>query len=150
MYLDSAILVKLVIQEWDSEFFADVVDGQRNACSSELAMVECRSALLRKLSVGHIDRRDYSNAWSRIQALWANGGSVELLPVSPSVLKEACETIHRCTGQVSLRSSDAIHVASCIWYRRYPLIANDGVMRDAARVVGLPLGPLPARNNSSA
>jgi uncharacterized protein with PIN domain len=61
MYLDSAILVKLVIQEWDSEFFADVVDGQRNACSSELAMVECRSALLRKLSVGHIDRRDYSH-----------------------------------------------------------------------------------------
>jgi predicted nucleic acid-binding protein len=147
MYLDSAILVKLVIQEWDSEFFADVVEGQRNVCSSELAIVECRSALLRKLSMGYIDKRDYSNAWSRIQALWANGGSVELLPVSMSVLKEACETIHRCAGQVPLRSLDAIHVASCIWYRRYPLIANDGVMRNAAGVVGLPMGLLPDRSS---
>jgi len=47
MYLDSAILVKLVVRESDSVFYADMVDGQI-VWSAELALSECFSALLRK------------------------------------------------------------------------------------------------------
>jgi len=43
MYLDSAILVKLVVRESDSVFYADMVDGQI-VWSAELALSECFSA----------------------------------------------------------------------------------------------------------
>jgi len=56
MYLDSAILVKLVVRESDSVFYADMVDGQI-VWSAELALSECFSALLRKEREGSITTR---------------------------------------------------------------------------------------------
>ena len=53
MYLDSAILVKLLVREPDSMFYADMVDGQI-AWSAELALSECFSALLRKEREGAV------------------------------------------------------------------------------------------------
>ena len=48
MYLDSAILVKLLVRESDSLFYANMVDGQI-AWSAELALSECFSALVRNV-----------------------------------------------------------------------------------------------------
>ena len=47
MYLDSAIVVKLVTREVDSTHWANLVDGQI-LFSSELMLTECFSALQRK------------------------------------------------------------------------------------------------------
>lgn len=69
MYLDSAILVKLVVREPDSEFFADLVDGQTGACTSELAIAECRSAFARKKRECSLDSEGYASAWKILQAL---------------------------------------------------------------------------------
>ena len=143
MYLDSAILIKLVVREPDSDFYADLVDGQFSVSSSELAVVECRSALVRKRAQGQIDVRTYHGAWTRLQAYWAKGGGIVLQPVTLAVLQEAGETIQRCIGQAPLRSLDAIHIASCLCSRAYPLITNDGVMRAAAEVLGVPLNQMP-------
>ena len=143
MYLDSAILVKLVIREPDSEFFADIVEGQYDVLSSELAIVECRSALLRKRQHGEIDAGTYTNAWNHLQLFWSRAGGLTLQPVSRSVLIEAGETIEKCAGRAPLRSLDAIHIATCLRFRAAPLITNDVVMREAAAVLGIPPGPLP-------
>ncbi|MEI7437077.1 MAG: type II toxin-antitoxin system VapC family toxin [bacterium] len=138
MYLDSAILVKLVVREPDSFFYADLLDGQSSVCSSELALTECRSALLRKCKQGQIDARTLDRAWSRLQALWTDGGLM-LHPVTRIVLLEAGEVIKQCIEQVPLRTLDAIHIASCLLLRAYPLVTNDQIMRAAAEMLRLPL-----------
>ena len=143
MYLDSAILVKLVVHEPDSDFYADLVDGQFAVYSSELVIVECRSALLRKKKQGQIDARTYTGAWTRLQAHWSSGGGLVLQPVTLAVLQEAGETIQRCIGHTPLRTLDAIHIASCLRSRAFPLVTNDGIMRMAAESLGLSLSPMP-------
>ena len=143
MYLDSAILVKLVVREPDSGFYADMVDGQRGVRTCELAVPECRSALLRKRQQGAIDGRTYDQAWTRLQALWSKDGGLLLQPVTRGELQEAGEIIERCIVTVPLRTLDAVHLASCLSSRAYPLITNDRVMRAAAECLGMPLGALP-------
>jgi predicted nucleic acid-binding protein len=144
LYLDSAILVQLVVREPDSEFFADFVEGQYGAQSSELAMVECRSALTRKREYGQIDARTHSEAWNFLQAYWSRAGGLTLHPVSQPVLLEAGEVIERCAGRAPLRTLDAIHLATCLRTHAFPLVTNDTVLRAAAESLNVPVSPLPA------
>ena len=140
MYLDSAILVKLVVREPDSGFYADQVDGQLAVHASELAVPECRSALLRKREQGEIDTQTCRQAWKRLQVLWSDGGGLLLQPVTRSVLQEAGELMDRCIARAPVRTLDAVHLASCQLTRAYPLITNDRMMRAAAEALGIPLG----------
>jgi hypothetical protein len=55
MCLDSAILIKLVVLEPDSFYYADCVDGQADLCSRQVALTEVWSALLRKEREGALD-----------------------------------------------------------------------------------------------
>jgi predicted nucleic acid-binding protein len=57
MYLDSAILVKLVVREPDSFFYAEQIDRQTDVWSSQLAVTESWSALFRKQREGVIDAK---------------------------------------------------------------------------------------------
>jgi len=47
MYLDTAVLVKLLVREPDSSFYANQAQGQL-VWTADLALTECYSALLRK------------------------------------------------------------------------------------------------------
>ena len=143
MYVDSAILVKLVVREPDSDFYANLLDGQTSVCASELAMAECRSALVRKHESGEFDARTRGRALECLQAFWTVDGGLLLLPVTRSILWDAGEIIHRCLGAVPLRTLDAIHLASSLASRMYPLITNDRIMRKAGEHLGIPLGALP-------
>ena len=62
-----------------------------------------------------------------------------LHPVTRIVLLEAGEVIKQCIEQVPLRTLDAIHIASCLLLRAYPLVTNDQIMRAAAEMLRLPL-----------
>lgn len=143
MYLDTAILVKLVVREPDSAFFVDLVDGQTGVFSSELAIVESRSALATKRREGHLEAKAYATAWQHLQTLWSHGGGLTLHPVSHPVLLEAAALIEKCSSHAPLRSLDAIHLATCLRFQAAPLITNDTVMRAAATALNIPLGPLP-------
>lgn len=143
MYVDSAVLVKLVVREPDSGFYADLLDGQRAVIASELSIPECRSALLRKAEYGDITLRTCEQAWTKLQAFWATRGGLSLKPVSRSVLEEAGDMMRQCAGCASIRTLDAIHLATCRFAHAYPLVTNDRIMRKAAERIGIPLGPLP-------
>jgi predicted nucleic acid-binding protein len=144
MYLDSAILVKLVVREPDSEFYVNLLDGQPSVHTSELAITECRSALIRKREIGDIDAQTCARAWTRLQAYWADSGGLLLLPVTRSVLRQAGDVIDRCSLSVPIRALDAIHIASCWVSHDYPLVTNDRVMRRATEHLGIPLSRLPS------
>jgi predicted nucleic acid-binding protein len=142
MYLDSAILVKLVIREPDSLFYADRIDGQAHVWSSQVAVTECWSALFRKLREGAIDVRVRRSAWEKLDRYFT-GGSLGLIPVDRVLLERANRIIARCYPKVALRSLDAIHLASCEAAAAFPLLTNDRQMRVAAGHLKFPLGPLP-------
>ena len=142
MYLDSAVLVKLVVREPDSLFYAGLVDGQAGVSTSQLALTECWSALFRKQREGAIDAKGRRSAWRKLEQYVADG-ALDLVPVDRGVLRRANQIIERCHPQVPVRSLDAIHLASCEATNAFPLLTNDERMRAAARRLRFALGPMP-------
>jgi predicted nucleic acid-binding protein len=142
MYLDSAILVKLVVRETDSFFYAEQTNGQADVWSSQLTLTESWSALVRKQREGAINVRARRVAWQKLERYFTDG-MLGLVPVDESILKRANRIILRCHPRVALRSLDAIHLASCEAADAFPLLTNDRQMRTAADHLRFPLGPLP-------
>jgi len=141
MYLDSAIIVKLVVREPDSLFYAEQVDMHDGVCSSALAMTEVWSALCRKTHEGSIDTKTKQHAW-RIFEAYLSGGALHLHPVTTPILRMANRMIELCCGRAAVKSLDAIHLATCEFYGTMPLMTNDKIMRSAAEILGLALGPV--------
>jgi predicted nucleic acid-binding protein len=141
MYLDSAILVKLLVREPDSLFYADMVDGQI-AWSAELALSECFSALLRKEREGAVTPRHRKAAWRQLEDD-VNRRRLNLVGTTRSVLESANAIMAACHPTVALRSLDAVHLAAAAQCVSWPLCTNDTRMRDAATRLGFPLSPLP-------
>jgi len=144
MYLDSAILIKLVVREPDSEFYVDLIDGQSPVYSSELAITECRSALSRKHTGGELDTRTYRKSWEMLESMWSGGGGVALIPITRTILQKAADIIHALSPKIPLRTLDAIHIVSCQSVRAHTLITNDHIMRKAALKLKIPINRLPA------
>jgi predicted nucleic acid-binding protein len=143
MYLDSAILVKLVVREPDSLFYAAQTDGQTDVSSSQVAVTETWSALFRKQREGAIDAKARWAAWKRLERYFMDG-MLFLVPVDRSILSRANRIISRCHPGIGLRTLDAIHLASCEDTDAFPLLTADRQMRAAAAHLRFPLGPLPS------
>lgn len=141
MYLDSSILVKLLVREADSLFYADLVDGQI-AWSAELAMSECFSAFLRKEREGAISARQRKAAWKQLEDDISQH-RLNLVGISHQVLEQANAIMAVCHPDVPLRSLDAIHLAAAAQCVSWPLCTSDVRMREAAAHLGYPLSPLP-------
>ena len=141
MYLDSAIVVKLVIRESDTTHWAKLVDGQI-LFSSELMLTECFSALQRKEREGALTPAHRQRAWRTIEKD-VTERRLTLVAVSRDVLLAANVVLAACHPQVALRSLDAIHLASAQRCQSWPFATNDQRMRQAARRLALPLAPLP-------
>jgi predicted nucleic acid-binding protein len=141
MYLDTAILLKLLVREPDTEFYAALADGQP-AWSSQLVLVECFSALLRKERERAIGRAHRRRAWTQVAADVA-ARRLGLVPLTASVVERAHAILEVCHPGVALRSLDALHVASAEHCQSWPLCSNDVRIRAAATRLGLPLAPVP-------
>lgn len=139
MYLDSAIIVKLLVREPDSLFYAEKVDGRDDLWASELAITECWSALCRKEVEGQISRRIRRYAWLEFESHISR--DILLQPVTAAILREANLILEICAKNVPVRTLDAIHLATCQFLGAQPLMTNDIVMRNGANAIGLPLGP---------
>ncbi len=141
MYLDSAILVKLVVRESDSLFYANMVDGQI-AWSAELALSECFAALLRKEREGGITARHRKAAWKQLEDDVSHH-RLNLVAITRAVLDQANAIMAACHPDVALRSLDAVHLAAAAQCVSWPLCTSDARMREAATHLGFPLSPLP-------
>ncbi len=143
MYVDSAILIKLVVREPDSFFYVKLLEGARGLRSSELAVTECRSVLERKRQQGELDAATCDGAWRRLGSFWQRGGGLTLHPMTRLVLDEAGEMIADCIAVAPLRTLDSIHLATCRLQGAPQLVTNDRVMRLAARHLGIRLAGIP-------
>jgi len=139
MYLDAAIIVKLLVDEQDTNFFQNALAGTLLS-SSEIAFTEVRAALLTKERNKLISAKQRDAAWQvftdRVQAR-----DIDLHPLNGLVLRKANHILGRCYPKVPLRTLDAIHTAACDLSQDFPLCTTDRRMRDAASVLGIPVFP---------
>ncbi|PAW86702.1 MAG: hypothetical protein B9S33_07620 [Pedosphaera sp. Tous-C6FEB] len=139
MYLDSAIIVKLLVREPDSGWFNEQLDGVKFQ-TSELALTEVPAALLSKERAGHLTHLKRVAARIRFDEMVEDEALV-LLPLNRAVLQRAANIIQACHPRVPLRTLDAIHVATCDLHNCAPLCATDNRLRAAAQHLGLQLFP---------
>ena len=141
MYLDTAVLVKLLVREPDSLYYAGLVGGQL-VWSAEITLTECYAALLRKERESVITSRQRKAAWRQVE-LDVTLRRLALVPVTRSLLDRANAILETCRPTIALRSLDAIHLAAAAERASWPLCTNDVRMRLAAEHMGYPLVPLP-------
>ena len=139
MYLDTSVILKLLVREADSALFDQRVSGHRLS-TSELAWVEVFSALLHKERAKVISKNDRLNAWTTF-CQWVDSKQIDLQPLNSAVLKKARQIMDLCHPAVPLRALDAIHTAACDLSQDFPLCTTDRRMREAAGVLGIPLFP---------
>ena len=139
MYLDSCILVKLLVAEPDSEFFIRSLEGQR-LVTSELAQTEVFSALLARERAGKINAIDRRLAWKEFQMRVADD-EIRFEPLNSIVLRKAIHCLEHCHPPAPLRTLDAIHLATADLCQDFPLVTTDGRLADAARKMKIEVFP---------
>lgn len=139
MYIDSAIIVKLLVKEELSDFFQDAL-ANVVLYSSELALVEVGSALLSKVRTKSISEKQRLVAREMFQHKIADE-QIVILSLDARVYSKARSLIEFCHPDVALRTLDAIHLAACDIAQELPLCATDSRMRAAAEKLGIPLFP---------
>jgi predicted nucleic acid-binding protein len=145
MYLDTAIVVKLMVREPDSLFYAQLVQGQL-VWTAEIALSECHSALLRKEREAAVTARQQKAACKQLELDVAER-RLALVSVTRSLLERANAILDACHPDIALRSLDAIHLAAAAQCASWPLCTNDARMRAAALKMGYPLSPLPGHKD---
>src|SRR5215207_7375118 len=139
MYLDSSIIVKLLVDEPETKSLVTALVGQPLS-SCELAIPEVRSALLGKEREKRISAAQREAAW-RLFRDRVESEEIELHPLTSATLSKAAHIMEQCHPSVALRTLDAIHTAACDLAQDFPLCTADKRMRDAAGVLGIPLFP---------
>jgi predicted nucleic acid-binding protein len=139
MYLDTAIIIKLLVRETDSAWFNRALAGQRFE-TSELAIAEVRSALLAKERAGHITPVERVVAEERFYDM-IEDELIKLHTLNRSVLERASAIQLACHPKIPLRTLDALHVATCDLHRIGTLATTDGRMRLASQQFAITLVP---------
>ena len=121
-YLDSSAIVKLVVEEPESQALRSDLRGRPQRVSSALVLVEVTLA---------VARRAPAPPPGRVSGILAG---LALVPIDHAVLETAAELAH-----LQLRALDAIHLATCVSLGSDldVLIAYDQRLLTAASTVGL-------------
>ncbi|HZI33633.1 MAG TPA: type II toxin-antitoxin system VapC family toxin [Candidatus Binatia bacterium] len=139
MYLDTAIIIKLLVREADSAWFDRALSGESFE-TSELAVTEVCSALLAKERGAHITARERAEADKKFLGM-IEGGWIKLYSLNRSVLERASMIQRACHPRVPLRTLDALHVATCDLHQAGTLATTDARMRAACEQFAIRLVP---------
>lgn len=144
MYLDTAIIIKLLVREPDSEWFNKALLGQTFE-TSELALAEVRSALLAKERNGAIASVERVRAGEKFLSM-VEDDIIRVLPLNRQTIQRAIAIQHACHPRVPLRTLDAIHIATCDLHRGDKLATTDARMRQACEQLAIELFPRAVEN----
>src|SRR5476651_1786434 len=137
MYLDSCVLAKLFVIEPDSEACAAKVSGSV-IVSSELAYWELFSTLLRKERAKEITAVQREALWEDFERQ-IKEESIYLAVLDGVIARRAKAVMLDVHPHVPLRTLDAIHLATYLSVVTGPLFTKDQRMKDAARLLEIPL-----------
>ncbi|MGA2178100.1 MAG: type II toxin-antitoxin system VapC family toxin [Verrucomicrobiota bacterium] len=139
MYLDSAIIVKLIVREAGSDWFSRNL-ARHSFETSELALAEVRSALLAKERAGHITASERIMAGKKF-LMMVEDDLIRLFPLNRGVLERASAIQLACHPRIPLRTLDALHVATCDLHHSEALSTTDGRIRGACEQFAIALVP---------
>jgi predicted nucleic acid-binding protein len=139
MYLDSAIIVKLLVREADSDWFARHLSGH-SFDTSELALTEVGAALLFKERDNDITAEERARAAEKFHSM-VDEELIWLHPLNRGVLDRARAIQLACHPRIPLRTLDALHVATCDLNRCGTLATTDRRVRAACAQLGIVLMP---------
>lgn len=139
MYLDSAIVVKLLIREPESAWFAGHLTGH-DLEFSELGLAEVCSALLFKERAGDITPYERSSATNKFLSMIENE-DVLPLALNRQVVERARLIQLACHPHIPVRTLDALHVATCDLNQSGTMSSTDRRIRSACKQLGIPLLP---------
>jgi len=139
MYLDSAIIVKLLVREPDSDWFDERLRGETFE-TSELALTEVQSALLAKQRAGSISAREAVAGMEKFRSM-IEDDTITLFKLNHTVLERAAAMLVACHPQIPLRTLDALHVATADLHNSRKLSTTDHRMRAACERFAIALVP---------
>ncbi|MEO7300947.1 MAG: type II toxin-antitoxin system VapC family toxin [Verrucomicrobiota bacterium] len=141
MYLDSAIIVKLLVREPDSDWFARNLSGH-SFDTSELALAEVCAALLFKERGGDIKAVEREKATGKFFSM-VDDELIMVRPLNRKAIDRARAIQIACHPHIPLRTLDALHVATCDLHHLGTLATTDRRMRAACEQFAIAL--IPAR-----
>lgn len=139
MYIDTSVIVKLLVKEPETLFFQENLLGEK-LCTSELSNTEVWSALLAKERNGQISNDQRKEAWIVFNEKILSR-QITILTLDSTALKKANQCLESCHPNVPMRALDAIHIASCDLAQDFPLCTSDKRMREAAKILHIPVFP---------
>ncbi|MEW5900716.1 MAG: type II toxin-antitoxin system VapC family toxin [Acidobacteriota bacterium] len=135
LYLETSNLVKLYVQESDSDEILRLVREAEAVATSIVAYVEARAAFARKFRDRGISEKDYQTVKKAFLSDWEN---VFVIRLTDAVAKSAGDLAEKR----SLRGFDALHLASAVQLLksvRLPVVfsSSDARLSEAAKKEGL-------------
>ncbi len=137
MYIDTSVAVKLFTLEPDSQESESIV-ADSSLVSSELLYCELRTALHAKKRSNLISSPMMASAWETFEE-YLSKKRIRLMAFDNALVREAASVVDRVHPGVSLRTLDALHLATFIRMDAGPLFTKDKRTREAARQLNLPL-----------
>jgi predicted nucleic acid-binding protein len=137
MYIDTSAILKLYVDEPDSEACEAIVVGM-TLVSSRLLYCEFRSVLVGKVSRGIIPAELGTEVWQEFGKDIA-AHRIRFVSLSDLLVQEAADLLSDLHPAVPLRTLDALHLATYLSIEAGPLFTKDLRMRQAAVQLGLPL-----------
>ncbi len=110
LYLDTSALLKLHVEEDDSDFVEHAVHDAETIATSILTYVEARSAFARRRRDGSLTLGDYHRVVREFDHEW---DQYFVIPVTDSLVKSA----GKLAETHALRGYDAMHLASANFFR---------------------------------
>jgi predicted nucleic acid-binding protein len=106
VYLDSSVLVAVALGDPRGSQVLALL-GSRDACTSELSVVECQAGLSFQYSTAPGGLPAAERALNAVLA------RMQMIQVTAAVLGQARTLVRRHRPGIGLRTLDALHVASC-------------------------------------
>lgn len=145
-YLDTSALLRLFLQEKDSDLVANVVKDVTALYASRLVLAEARISLSRARRESRLTPEDHRAVQDALEDFWT--AEIEPLEISETVFTNA----EQISERLSLRTLDALHLASARILRRelapnasLAFIACDQRLLEAAQTIQFLL-PIPPRS----
>jgi hypothetical protein len=135
VYLDTSALVKLYFPEPDSNRIDRLLRGRTDLMTSDLAIAEIVSALVRRSREGTIAIEIIRRLQQRIMAD-VDSNTCRRLDVWSGTFREA-ERILLALASVPLRAADALHLALALSAQARSILTFDMKMSRAAIMLGL-------------
>jgi predicted nucleic acid-binding protein len=138
IYLDSGILVKLYLNEPDSQAWRDRLRSHDELVSSALALPEMKSALRQSVARGLTRPNIAAEIWGDFQQR-LQSGAMQTIPLGQDIVDECIRLLEQLPQTIALRTLDALHLATCQIVKPSGLATTDRRMRAAAISLAIPL-----------